>query len=100
MKEQITLFSIPKSERTDLIKRRWEDAFQRWSDKMQQESTVSYGKCGYGEMCDWCTDNGYGRPCVRAINAMVREKKMWIDYTNRNFEALWSGARMDGVENG
>lgn len=95
MKEQITLFSIPKSERTDLIKRRWEDGFQRWSDKMQQESTVSYGKCGYGVMCGWCTDNDYGKPCVRALNAMCREKRMLIDYTNANYAALWNGERKE-----
>lgn len=95
MNEQITLFSIPKSERTDLIKRRWEDAFQKWSDKMQQESTVSYGKCGYGVMCDWCSDNSYGRPCVRALNAMCREKRMLIDYTNANYAALWNGERKE-----
>ena len=95
MNEQITLFSIPKSERTDLIKRRWENDFQKWSDKMQQESIVSYGKCGYGVMCDWCEDNSFGRPCVRALNAMCREKRMLIDYTNANYAALWNGERKE-----
>lgn len=91
MNEQITLYSIPNSERTDLIKRRWENALQRWSNRMMQEGSHSYGKCGYGVMCDWCEDNSFGRPCVRAINAMCREKHMLIDYTNTNFEKLWKG---------
>lgn len=97
MKEQISMISIPKSERTDLYKRRWENAFQRWSDKygMQIDQTESYGCCGYGIMCDWCTDNSYGRPCVRALNAMCREKGWLIDYTNRNFEEVWTGERKD-----
>lgn len=95
MKEQITLFSMTKSERTDLIKRRWEDGFQRWSNEKMQEEANPYGKCGYGAMCDWCKDNSFGRPCVRAINAMCREKKLLIDYSNHNFEELWNGARKD-----
>lgn len=97
MKEQISMIYIPKSERTDLYKRRWENAFQRWSDKygMQIDRTESYGCCGYGIMCDWCTDNSYGRPCVRALNAMCREKGWLIDYTNRNFEEVWTGERKD-----
>lgn len=91
MNEQITLFSIPKSERTDLIKRRWENAFQRWSNEKMQDGTSAYGKCGYGVMCDWCEDNSFGRPCVRALNAMCREKHMLINYSNVDFEALWKG---------
>lgn len=93
MSEQMTMFKIPKGERTDLIKRRWENAFQKWSDNhgMQEDCTESWGSCGYGAMCDWCKDNSYGRPCVRALNAMCREKGLLINYSNMNFEAVWSG---------
>lgn len=93
MNEQITMFPIPKGERTDLVKRRWENAFQKWSDKhgMNTDNTEDYGCCGYGSMCDWCEDNSYGRPCVRALNAMCREKGIYLNYANRDFEKVWRG---------
>lgn len=88
---QMTMFEIPKGERTDLIKRRWEDAFQKWSDKHGIDGYEDYGCCGHGVMCDWCEDNSYGRPCVRALNAMCREKGLLINYGSRNFEEVWRG---------
>lgn len=93
MNEQISMFSIPEGERTDLIKWRWENAFQKWSDKngMDLNNTTSYGCCGYGSMCDWCDDNSYGRPCVRALNKMCREKNLMINYSNYDFKKVWSG---------
>lgn len=73
-------------------KRKWENAFQKWSNAQAWgDGTESYGACGYGAMCDWCTDNSYGRPCVRALNAMCREKKIKIDYTDYDFEKIWNG---------
>lgn len=93
MSEQITMFSIPKGERTDLVKRRWENAFQKWSDKhgMNTDNTEDYGCCGYGAMCDWCKDNSYGRPCVRALNKMCREKGIYLNYASRDFVKVWRG---------
>ena len=88
---QMTMFENPKHERTVNIKRRWENAFQRWSDKHGIDGTTQYGACGYGVMCDWCEDNSYGRPCVRALNAMCREKGFLINYGKRDFEAVWRG---------
>ena len=70
-------------------KRRWENAFQKWSDSQWQDELTANGKCGYGEICDWCEDNTYGRPCVRALNSMCREKGITIDYNNYNFEEIW-----------
>lgn len=72
-------------------KRRWEYAFQKWSDNhgMQEHCTESWGACGYGSMCDWCKDNDYGRPCVRALNAMLREKGETIDYDDMDFTKVW-----------
>lgn len=70
-------------------KRRWENAFQKWSDEQGMDGAMSYGCCGYGSMCDWCKDNTYGRPCVRALNAMCREKNISIDYDDMDFEAVW-----------
>ena len=75
-------------------KRKWENAFQKWSDKHGLFSAgfiqvEDWGCCGYGSMCDWCTDNSYGRPCVRALNAMCREKNIKIDYTDYDFEKIW-----------
>ena len=76
------------------VKRSWENAFQKWSDShgIESDNTKDYGCCGYGSMCDWCTDNSYGRPCVRALNAMCREKRIKIDYTTRDFKSVWRGA--------
>lgn len=78
-------------------KRSWENAFRKWSNDHGIEAIEhidSYGCCGYGSMCDWCEDNSYGRPCVRALNKMCREKGLKIDYSDRNFERLW----MEGVK--
>ena len=73
------------------VKRKWEYAFQKWSDKhgIESDNTEDYGCCGYGSMCDWCKDNSYGKPCVRALNAMCREKRIKLDYSKRNFEEIW-----------
>ena len=76
---------------TNKAKRNWENAFQRWSNKQFQDGRYSYGTCGYGSMCDYCEDNSYGRPCVRALNEMCREKHITIDYEKRNFEDIWNG---------
>lgn len=73
-------------------KKKWEDAFQKWSNKQFNDAYSPLGKCGYGSICDYCEDNSYGRPCVRALNAMCREKRIQIDYTNYDFEKVWIGA--------
>ena len=96
MNEQIDLFgnlikNFPKNNKTDKQKRNWENAFQRWSDKEALESTDIYGKCGCGIICDYCNDNSYGRPCIRALNKMCREKRIKIDYSKREFEDIWNG---------
>lgn len=94
MEEQVTMFEMPKPKRTadEKQKRNWENAFQKWSDdSFINDDYTSYGCCGYGVMCDWCKDNDYGRPCVRALNAMCREKRISIDYSERNFEKVWNG---------
>lgn len=31
--EQLTMIQIPESENTDLQKRKWENAFQKWSNE-------------------------------------------------------------------
>lgn len=83
--------NLKKKERS--IKRRWEYAFQKWSNEHGFTGAESYGSCGFGSMCDWCDDISYGRPCVRALNAMCREKGIKIDYTNRDFESVWKGEK-------
>lgn len=72
-------------------KRKWENAFQKWSNSQLEDDYTSLGKCGYGSMCDWCRDNSYGRPCVRALNEMLREKRIRIDYTDFDFAKVWYG---------
>ena len=68
------------------LKRNWENAFQKWSDKQSQDGTSHYGCCGYGSICDYCDGNDKGRPCVRALNEKARIKRITIDYNDRNFE--------------
>jgi len=70
-------------------KRKWENAFQKWSDEHAQDGTDCLGKCGYGDMCEWCADTSYGRPCVRALNKMCREKRITIDYNDYDFTKIW-----------
>jgi len=86
LKRQVKLFQEYANK-----KRNWENAFQKWSNEhgMQEDCIESWGACGYGSMCDWCDDNSYGRPCVRALNAMCREKHINIDYSDRDFAKIW-----------
>ena len=92
MEEQLTMFKMPEKRKTDLKKRRWENAFQKWSDEhgVQEVCIESWGACGYGSMCDWCEDNSYGRPCVRALNAMCREKGISLNYDEKDFKKVWN----------
>ena len=70
-------------------KRKWENAFQKWSNNQLNDDYTSLGKCGFGSICDWCKDNSYGRPCVRALNDMCREKRIKIDYDDYDFTKVW-----------
>lgn len=97
MAEQYDLFggcqeipTKPKSKNYQQ-KRNWENRFQRWSNKQFQEGHQGYGACGYGSMCDYCEDNTYGRPCVRALNECLRVADKKIDYENATFEDVWNG---------
>ena len=91
--EKETQEQIKRFEEYAKQKRNWENAFQKWSNEkaIDVNVTESYGCCGYGSMCDYCEDNSYGRPCVRALNKMCREKRLDIDYSNRSFEEIWRG---------
>lgn len=94
MLTQIDMFGNevePIRKPTNKEKRNWENGFQRWSNDKLNAPAEHYGKCGYGSMCDYCEDNTYGRPCVRALNEMCREKRITIDYKNKNFENIWNG---------
>lgn len=92
--EQLTLLekamlsdNLRKKKRS--AKRKWENAFQKWSNEQFMDDRGAEGVCGFGSMCDWCEDNSYGRPCVRALNAMCREKGVTIDYTDFDFTKVW-----------
>lgn len=94
MKEkQIDIFGeiVTKGPHLDKEKRNFEDRFQRWSNKEFHDGRYGYGACGYGSMCDYCEDNSYGRPCVRALNEMLRERQITLDYKNITFEEVWDG---------
>lgn len=66
-------------------KEKWQKAFQAYSDKMSQDGTTASGKCGYMDFCDYCTDNSYGRPCVRAFGKWARANKIQVDYDDFDF---------------
>ena len=91
--EQLALYDVPPEppKKDNKEKKNWEDSFQRWSNKQFGEGATGYGACGYGSMCDYCEDNTYGRPCVRALNDMCRTERITIDYSKRNFEDIWDG---------
>lgn len=93
--EQIALYDVPPipPKQCDKQKRSWEDGFQRWSNRVYTDHPYDQplGCCGWGSMCDYCTDNTYGRPCVRALNDMCRDKRITIDYSKRNYEDIWNG---------
>jgi hypothetical protein len=93
MSEQIDIFgnAVKIKPKIDKEKRNWENRFQRWSDKQMHEGINSYGACGYGSMCDYCKDMGYGRPCVRALNEMCRTEGIKLDYSKDNFVEVWNG---------
>ena len=96
MLEQIDMWgnvveqSCPKSI-TDKEKRKWENGFQKWSNEQFDNDGSPEGKCGYGSMCDYCEDNTYGRPCVRALNEMMREKNIKINYEVQTYSDAWEG---------
>ena len=70
-------------------KRKWENAFQRWSNEKFEDSSTPEGCCGTGTLCDWCEDNSFGRPCVRAFNEMCRELRVFPDYRDFDFQKWW-----------
>ena len=94
MRKQIEMTGIPpKDQAVDIAKkkkRQWENGFQKWSNEQAQDSYTSLGKCGYGSMCDYCTANYFGRPCVRALNTMCREERISIDYEKQTYEEVWN----------
>ena len=77
-------------------KRKWEDAFQRWSNQHGIDGYDHYGCCGFGQICDYCKDNHYGRPCVRALNEMLRTKHKKINYETITFKQAFDGEIKNG----
>lgn len=96
-KTMLNLFGEEVDERKKDRKREtWNRHFQKWSDEKSQDGTTPYGKCGYGAICDWCKDNSYGRPCVRALNTMLKEKRLGF-YETEDFESVFMwGSKDDG----
>lgn len=79
--------SLPKKQRKkDPVEEAWKRAFQKWANEEMEDEYTHYGMCGYGKICDWCDDNMYGRPCLRALTSYCRENYRTIDYTNRSEE--------------
>lgn len=94
MADQMQLYDTSEKQsnnNTGKAKRKWENGFQRWSNRHSADGGSSFGCCGFGSMCDYCEDNSYGRPCVRSLNAMIREKRLKIDYEKTGYEEVWEG---------
>ena len=89
--EPFDMQSNHKSTEADKKKRRWENAFQRWSNKVSIEGNTHYGACGYGVICDYCKDSHIGRPCVRAFNEYCRTKRKTPNYDELTFEQAFDG---------
>lgn len=102
MADQMQLYDASENQThadADRAKRKWENGFQRWSNQQFAANEHKYslfGYCGFGSMCDYCEDNTYGRPCVRALNNMLREKHLKIDYETADYEKVWEGILGDG----
>ena len=97
MAEQMQLYDVSENQpHADRAKRKWENCFQRWSNQQFANEHSPFGCCGFGSMCDYCEDNTYGRPCVRALNSMLREKHLKIDYETADYENVWEGILGDG----
>ena len=100
MSKQIDMFGKEEKLKADRRKRNWENAFQSWSNKKMNDGTESYGNCGFGFMCDYCEDVEKGKPCVRALNKLLKDKDLKLDYSNRNFEEIWKGVGMGEKKEG
>lgn len=99
MADQMQLFDTSEKQSSNSAgkaKRKWENGFQRWSDRHSADGGDSFGSCEFGSMCDYCDDNSYGRPCVRALNAMIREKRLKIDYEKTGYVEAWEGILGNG----
>ena len=72
-------------------KRNWMARFQRWSDRMRDDPITSYGKCGYGTICDNCDGEMKGNPCARAYNDYVKERGIEPGYGILKNEDAWDG---------
>lgn len=90
MKGQIQMFPTVSKKISNKKKLNWENRFQRYSNKMSQDSSTPVGKCAYGLMCDYCDNPGKGRPCVRALNEFAKENEYKIDYDDNNFGKFWN----------
>lgn len=80
-----------KSYPIDKKRHNWQARFQRWCNNESQDELTSVGICGYSDLCDYCKDNTFGKPCVRALNALLKEKNITIDYNNADFNDVWNG---------
>ena len=77
-------------------KRSWENAFQKWSNDVFFDESNHFGACAWGAICNYCEDNSYGRPCVRALNLMLANKSIRPDYSDKSndcFEKWFDGGQ-------
>ena len=81
--EQMTLLEDINAERPEVErreKRNFMARFQRWSDRMKDDPVTSFGKCGYGTICDNCDGEMKRKPCARAYADYVKEHGLKPNY--------------------
>lgn len=86
------MFGLQEKQKEEKRKKRnWENRFQTWCNKESRDGSTSFGKCGYGVFCDYCSENSYGRPCVRALNELIKDTGVRVDYETADFCDIWIG---------
>lgn len=94
MNDQINVFGEDVSSKRSVsaeqkAKRNFLARFQRWCDKEADDETTATGMCGWGDPCDYCADSSVKSPCAKALNAMIKETGIQIDYETADPSDFW-----------
>lgn len=87
MMNQLTFIEIPETNhnKTNNLKRNWENRFQRYINKYAEDELTPFGKCGWGAICEYCDCKfEYKNQCVRALRELQAKRKN----CNRLYERL------------
>lgn len=80
------------------VRAKWYTGFQKWSDKMFEDENTPLGKCGLGEVCEYCVASSDNRACVKAFIEMLKAHRSLIpdyqrsvNYSELDYEDAWNG---------